>query len=239
VLHVGEPATVAEFQGWAREVISDCRMRGVPPVLVGGSALYLRAVLDEFEFPGTDAEVRHRLEEEVVAVGAGALHARLHAVDPVAAEAILPSNTRRVVRALEVIELTGRPYRATLPEHVYAFDRVVQVGLDMPWEVLDARVALRVDRMWERGLVDEVRALERHGLREGRTACRALGYAQVLRFLAGECTEDGARLATVAGTRRFARRQDAWFRRDPRIGWLPYDAEDLPARALDAVRSVG
>jgi len=239
VLHVGEPATVAEFQGWAREVISDCRMRGVPPVLVGGSALYLRAVLDEFEFPGTDAEVRRRLEEELGAVGAGALHARLHAVDPVAAEAILPSNTRRVVRALEVIELTGRPYRATLPEHIYAFDRVVQVGLDMPWEVLDARVALRVDRMWERGLVDEVRALERHGLREGRTACRALGYAQVLRFLAGECTEEEARLATVSGTRRFARRQDAWFRRDPRIGWLPYDARDLSALALDAVRSVG
>ena len=239
VLHVGEPATVAEFQGWAREAISDCRARGVPPVFVGGSALYLRAVLDEFEFPGTDAEVRRRLEDELGAVGPGALHSRLHGVDPVAAEAIMPSNSRRVVRALEVIELTGRPYRATLPQHVYAFDRVVQVGLDVPREILDSRIALRVDHMWEVGLVDEVRALERHGLREGRTACRALGYAQVLRFLAGECTEDGARLATVAGTRRFARRQDAWFRRDPRIGWLPYDAEDLPARALDAVRSVG
>ncbi|MDQ3307998.1 MAG: tRNA (adenosine(37)-N6)-dimethylallyltransferase MiaA, partial [Actinomycetota bacterium] len=121
VLHVGEPATVAEFQGWAREAISDCQARGVPPVFVGGSALYLRAVLDEFEFPGTDAGVRRRLEEELVAVGAAALHSRLHAVDPVAAKTIMPSNSRRVVRALEVIELTGRPYRATLPQHVYAF----------------------------------------------------------------------------------------------------------------------
>ncbi|MDQ3484319.1 MAG: tRNA (adenosine(37)-N6)-dimethylallyltransferase MiaA [Actinomycetota bacterium] len=239
VLHVGEPATVAEFQGWAREAISDCRMRGVSPVLVGGSALYLRAVLDEFEFPGTDAVVRRRLEEELVVVGAGALHSRLRAVDPAAAEAILPSNSRRVVRALEVIELTGRPYRATLPQHLYAFDRVVQVGLDVPREILDSRIALRVDRMWEAGLVDEVRVLERHGLREGRTASRALGYAQVLRFLAGECTEDEARLATVSATRRFARRQDAWFRRDPRIERLPYDAQDLSALALDAVRSVG
>lgn len=237
MLHVGEPATVAEFQGWAREAISDCRMRGVPPVFVGGSALYLRAVLDEFEFPGTDAGVRRRLEGELAAVGSGELHSRLRALDAAAAEAILPSNGRRVVRALEVIEITGRPYRATLPQHVYAFERVVQVGLDVPRAVVDSRIALRVDGMWTAGLVGEVRALERHGLREGRTASRALGYAQVLRFLASECTEDEARLATVAATRKFARRQDAWFRRDPRIVWLPYDADDLPTRALDVVRS--
>ncbi len=239
VLHVAEPATVAEFQGWAREAISDCRMRAVPPVLAGGSALYLRAVLDEFEFPGTDVGVRRRLEEELADVGSRELHERLRAVDPAAAEVIQPGNSRRVVRALEVVELTGRPYRATLPQHVYAFDRVVQLGLDVPRDVVDWRIALRVERMWEAGLVDEVRTLERHGLREGRTARRALGYAQVLRFLAGQCSEDEARLATVVGTRRFARRQEAWFRRDPRIVWLPYDAEDLPTRALDVVRSIG
>ncbi len=237
LLHVGEPATVAEFQGWAREAISDCRARGVPPVFVGGSALYLRAVLDEFEFPGTDADVRRRLETELAESDAGALHARLQTLDPAAATAILPSNSRRVVRALEVIEITGRPYRATLPTHVYAFDRAVQIGIDMPRPVTDERIAARVDRMWQAGLVDEVGDLMRYGLREGRTASRALGYAQVMRYLDGECTEDEARLATVAGTRKFARRQDAWFRRDPRIVWMPYDADDLLARALDAVRS--
>ncbi len=239
VLHVGEPATVAEFQGWAREAISDCRARGVAPVVVGGSALYLRAVLDEFEFPGTDTAVRRRLEDELAAVGPAELHARLEVVDPAAAEAILPTNGRRLVRALEVIEITGRPYRATLPQHVYAFDRVVQVGLEVPRDVLDARIASRVEHMWQHGLVDEVRELERQGLREGRTASRALGYAQVLRFLSGECSEEQARLATIVGTRRFARRQEAWFRRDPRIAWLPYDAPGLLARAMDAVRSVG
>lgn len=237
LLDVGEPATVAEFQTWAREAICDCRRRGVTPVVVGGSALYLRAVLDEFEFPGTDVDVRTRLEAELAVVGPGALHARLQALDPAAAKVILPTNGRRIVRALEVIEITGRPYQATLPHHVYAFDGVVQVGLDVPRDELDARIAARVDRMWSTGFVDEVRRLDRAGLRTGRTASRALGYRQVLSYLAGECTEAEAREATVRSTRRFARRQDTWFRRDPRIRWLPYDAPDLIARAVSAVRS--
>ncbi len=237
VLHVSEPATVAEFQGWAREALAGCRTRGVPPIITGGSALYLRAVLDEFEFPGTDADVRRRLEEQLAEVGPDELYERLRAADPAAARLILAGNGRRIVRALEVIEITGRPYQATLPQHVYAFDRVVQLGLDVPRDVLDRRIAARVDRMWEAGLVQEVRRLEHEGLRGGRTASRALGYAQVLHFLAGESTQDEAREATVIGTRRFARRQDAWFRRDPRIIWLPYDADDLLSRALDAVRS--
>ncbi|MBA3311019.1 MAG: tRNA (adenosine(37)-N6)-dimethylallyltransferase MiaA [Nocardioidaceae bacterium] len=236
ILDVGEPATVAEFQGWAREAISDCRRRRVVPVVVGGSALYLRAVLDEFEFPGTDVGVRRRLEAELAEAGPGALHARLSALDPAAASSILPSNGRRVVRALEVIEITGRPYQATLPRREYAFDRVVQVGVDVPRAELDERIATRVQRMWAAGLVEEVRRLERHGLREGPTASRALGYRQVLRLLAGECTEDEARDDTVRGTRRFARRQDSWFRRDDRIRWLPYDAADLTEAALDVVQ---
>lgn len=237
LLDVGEPATVAEFQRWAREAICDCRRRGVPPVLVGGSALYLRAVLDEFEFPGTDADVRASFEAELATIGPAALHARLQAVDPRAAEVILPSNGRRIVRALEVIEITGRPYQASLPRHVYAFDKVVQLGLDVPRESLDARIHARVDRMWEAGFVEEVRRLEQAGLRSGRTASRALGYRQVLAHLAGECSEEEAREDTIRSTRRFARRQDTWFRRDHRITWLPYDAPDLLEQALSAVRS--
>jgi tRNA dimethylallyltransferase len=236
VLDVTEPATVAEFQGWARAAINECRSRGVVPVLVGGSALYLRAVLDSFDFPGTDPAVRARLEAELSRDGEELLHSRLRAVDPEAAATILPTNGRRVVRALEVVEITGRPFQATIPPPEYVFDRVVQVGLDIPREELDVRIQERVDRMWAAGFVDEVRRLDREGLRRGRTASRALGYRQVLRFLVGECTEDEARRDTVTGTRRFARRQDTWFRRDERIRWVRYDADQV-VQALDAVRS--
>lgn len=229
---VTRPATVAEFQQLARDAIDHCRARGVTPVLVGGSALYVRAVLDRFEFPGTDPEVRARLEDELTEVGAAVLHSRLANRDPVAAAAILPTNGRRVVRALEVIELTGRPFAATLPPRLYHYDDVVQIGLDVPRDILDQRIELRVDRMWEHGLVDEVRRLEGQGLREGPTASRALGYAQVLAFLAGEVTEQGARDETVQATRRFARRQHGWFGKDDRISWVPFDADDRLERAL-------
>ena len=235
VLDVTEPATVAEFQGWARAAIADCRGRGVVPILVGGSALYTRAVVDRFEFPGTDPDVRARLETELAEMGALGLHRRLAAVDPEAAGRILPSNGRRVVRALEVIALTGRPFSASLPRLEYADPATVQVGIDCPRPVLDERIALRVRRMWEAGLVDEVRGLESAGLREGRTASRALGYQQVLALLAGECTEEEAFEATVTGTRRFARKQDSWLRKDPRIGWVPWDASDRVEQALALV----
>ena len=231
-LDVTESATVAEFQGWARYAIEDCRTRGVVPVLVGGSALYLRAVLDRFEFPGSDPAVRARLESELAAVGAPAMHERLRSVDAAAADVILPGNGRRIVRALEVLEITGRPFQARLPEHRYAFDGVIQLGIDVPRDVLDERINRRVDAMWEHGLVDEVRRLESVGLRDGRTASRALGYAQVLRFLAGGCSEEDARADTARRTRKFARRQDTWFRRDPRIGWLAYNDADLTGRAV-------
>ncbi len=236
VLDVGEPSSVADFQDWARQAIGDCRSRGVAAIVVGGSALYLRAVLDELDIPGTDAVVRDRLERELASVGATTMHARLAAVDPAAADAILPTNGRRIVRALEVNELTGRPFRAALPPYVYAFDRVTQLGLDVPRDLLDARIEERVRRMWAAGFVEEVRRLQDAGLAEGRTASRALGYRQVLAHLAGELTEDEAVQQTVTRTRRFARRQDSWFRRDPRIHWLPFDAPDLLERALDAVR---
>jgi len=232
VLDVTEPATVAQFQRWARAAIDDCRNRGRTPVLVGGSALYVRAVLDRFDFPGTDPDLRARLEDDLAEQGPQRMHATLAEADPAAAAQILPSNGRRIVRALEVIRLTGRPFAATLPERTYFYDRVCQIGVDVPRPVLDQRIALRVDQMWAAGLVQEVRRLEEVGLRRGRTASRALGYAQVLRHLAGEIDEDEARERTVSATRRFARRQDAWFRKDPRIGWLPYDDPALLARAL-------
>jgi tRNA dimethylallyltransferase len=235
VLDVTQAASVAEFQRWAREVIADCRARGLVPVLVGGSALYTRAVLDRFEFPGTDPQLRARLEQDLEDVGAPALHRRLTAVDPEAASRIIATNGRRIVRALEVVELTGRPFSAGLPRLEYADPDTLQIGLDCPRDVLDERIALRVRRMWDTGLVDEVRRLEAAGLREGRTASRALGYQQVLSHLAGECTEQEAYDATVRGTRRFARRQDSWFRKDPRIHWLRWDAPDLVARAAQLV----
>ncbi|HLN77950.1 MAG TPA: tRNA (adenosine(37)-N6)-dimethylallyltransferase MiaA [Nocardioidaceae bacterium] len=236
LLEVTEPATVAEFQRWAREVIADCRARGVTPVLVGGSALYTRAILDRFEFPGTDPAVRHQLEQELAEVGPEAMHRRLTAVDADAAARIIPTNGRRIVRALEVIAITGRPFGASLPELRYEVEDAHQIGVDIPRPILDERIALRVERMWEAGLVEEVRQLSERGLREGRTANRALGYQQVLAFLDGRITEEQARELTIAGTRRFARRQDSWFRKDPRITWVAWDDPDRVAKALAALR---
>ncbi len=235
VLEVTEPATVAEFQAWAREVIEECRRGSVMPVLVGGSALYTRAILDRFDFPGTDPVVRARLEAELAEVGDAALHARLADQDPAAAAQVLPSNGRRVVRALEVIEITGRPFSASLPEQRYHYDGAVQVGVDIDRESLDRRIEQRVEQMWADGFVDEVRGLVKRGLREGRTANRALGYQQVIAFLDGEITEAEAKERTVTGTRRFARRQDSWFRKDPRITWVRYDDPERVERAMEAI----
>lgn len=230
VWEVTEPANVADYQRMARAAIADIRARSRIPLLVGGSGLYVRAVLDDLDFPGTDAAVRARLEAELAAAGPQVLHERLRERDPVAAAAILPTNGRRVVRALEVIELSGGRFTATMPAHRYVYD-AVQIGLAVPRPELDERITARVERMWAAGFVDEVRALEANGLRDGRTAARALGYAQVLRALAGEGTLKHAKELTVRATRRFARRQESWFRRDPRVRWLPYDAPDLLARA--------
>jgi tRNA dimethylallyltransferase len=235
ILDVTETATVAEFQQLARTAIDDCVTRGKVPVLAGGSALYIRAILDDFVFPGTDATVRTRLEGELAAEGSGALHGKLAAIDPKAAEQILPSNGRRIVRALEVIEITGGPYVATLPAHRYVYPGAVQVGLDVPRPELDERIGRRVERMFDAGFVDEVRGLLNNGLIEGKTANRALGYSQVIALLNGEIDEVEARERTAQATRRFARRQDSWFRKDPRITWLPYDDPDLLDKAIQVV----
>ncbi|MFH9424766.1 tRNA (adenosine(37)-N6)-dimethylallyltransferase MiaA [Streptomyces sp. NPDC017529] len=234
---VTRAANVAEYQRLARAEIDRLLAAGRTPVLVGGSGLYVRGALDALDFPGTDPEVRARLEAELEEQGSGALHARLAAADPEAARAILAGNGRRIVRALEVIEITGRPFTANLPGHESVYD-TVQIGVDVERPELDERIARRVDRMWDQGLVDEVRRLEGEGLRDGRTASRALGYQQVLAQLAGQCTEEEAKAETVRATKRFARRQDSWFRRDPRVHWLSGAAADLgelPGRALALV----
>jgi tRNA dimethylallyltransferase len=232
---VTQAASVSEYQRLARQVIAEIHGRGQVPILVGGSGLYVRAAIDRLEFPRTDPALRARLEAELAQAGPAALHARLAAADPAAAAAILPSNGRRIVRALEVIELSGQPFSATLPQYESVYE-TVQVGVELPRGELDQRVAERVTRMWQLGLVAEVRALTRAGLRDGRTASRALGYAQVLRFLDGEWTGDEAAAQTVVATRRFIRRQESWFRRDPRIRWVP-GGPDVTASALDALRA--
>ncbi|MFD6530792.1 tRNA (adenosine(37)-N6)-dimethylallyltransferase MiaA [Streptomyces sp. NPDC060184] len=237
VWDVTRTASVAEYQRLARAEIDRLLSEGRSAILVGGSGLYVKGTIDALEFPGTDPEVRARLEQELAERGPGALHERLAAADPGAGRAILPSNGRRIVRALEVIEITGKPFTANLPGEEPVYD-ALQIGVDVERPELDARIALRVDRMWEAGLVDEVRALEAQGLRDGLTASRALGYQQVLAALAGECTEDEARAETVRATKRFARRQDSWFRRDPRVHWLgggELNREELPDRALTLV----
>jgi tRNA dimethylallyltransferase len=219
--------TVADYQRWAREAIDDVGSRGATPIVVGGSGLYVRAVLDDLQFPGTDEQVRARLEAELAQHGAASLHARLAQVDPAAALAIPGTNGRRIVRALEVVEITGKPFTAHLPKGGAIYD-VTFVGLAVPRDEMDARIALRVDQMWATGFVDEVKSL---GVL-GQTARRALGYQQISEALEGRCTLDEARVATVEATRRFARRQQRWFQPDQRITWLAYNADDLIDQVL-------
>jgi tRNA dimethylallyltransferase len=235
LLEVTDPLTVAEFQRQARAVIAELRDRGAAPVLVGGSALYTRAIVDRFEFPGTDPAVRARLEAELAEVGPGELYRRLADRDPEAAARILPENGRRVVRALEVIEITGRPFSASLPRLEYVDPATVQIGVEIDRPTLDARIEQRVDRMFADGFVDEVAGLLERGLGRGRTASRAIGYPEVTAYLSGELTLEEARERTVVATRRFARRQDAWFRKDPRIVWVGHDDPDRVGKAMEAI----
>jgi len=229
VLDVTETASVAAYQRDARATVERLLATGTVPILVGGSGLYVRAVLDDLDFPGTDPDIRRRLEQELADVGPAVLHERLTTLDPVAGTAILPSNGRRVVRALEVIELTGRPFSATMPKPGPARYDTVQLGVDRDTEELDRRVDLRVTRMFEQGLVEEVRELANKGLRLGRTASRALGYQQVLDELDADHDMAAAAAATAQATRRFVRRQRSWFRRDKRITWLDPGADQVAA----------
>jgi tRNA dimethylallyltransferase len=238
IWEVTRAANVAEYQRLARQAIDAIHARGRLPIVVGGSGLYVRAVIDNLDFPGTDRELRERLEHELAEAGPAAMHAKLARLDPAAAEAILPGNGRRIVRALEVLELSGRPFSATLPSYEAVYD-AVQVGVELPRARLDERITARVAGMWQAGLVAEVTSLAQAGLRDGRTASRALGYAQVLRFLDGQWSQEEAAAETVKATRRFARRQLSWFRRDPRITWLSADEPDLAGRAVATIGSCG
>ncbi len=236
ILDITETATVAAYQRVARACLNGILDRGGTAIMVGGSGLYLRAALDDLDFPSTDADVRAGLEAELAAHGSIPLHARLASVDPAAGAVIHRHNGRKIVRALEVIALTGQPFRASMPEPRDRY-RAAWIGLDDDPDFLDQRVAARVDRMWAAGLVQEVEGLVDVGLRNGVTASRALGYAQVLRHLDGELSSDQARLITQQATRRFVRRQRSWFRRESRIHWLDAGDGSLLARTVDALNA--
>jgi tRNA dimethylallyltransferase len=221
VLTVREEASVAQYQVDARSIIDQLREKSIPAIVVGGTGLYIKAILDDLNFPDTDPDVREKIAEQAEELGAEVMHARLEKLDPAAAAAIPKENVRRVVRALEVIELTGRPYTANLPRAGSTkYPQAKQFGLVMERETLQERIDLRVERMWEAGLVREVRDLMGEGLLEGRTAQAALGYAQVLKFAEGLISEAEAKEETKRATRQYARRQETWFSRDERITWI-------------------
>lgn len=233
IWNVTYTANVAQYQALARRTVDDIVARGKTPVLVGGSGLYIQAVVDVMEFPGTDAAIRARLETELQQYGAEAMHSRLRNQDPAAAEAILPTNGRRIVRALEVVALTGS-FTARLPSRTAAYSAVF-IGVDRRTEELDARIQVRAERMWQQGLVEEVVGLLEHGIKDAVTASKALGYRQVLDFLDGVYDEQEALRKTITGTRRFVRRQRSWFGRDDRITWLDAAEPNLSSMALDVV----
>jgi tRNA dimethylallyltransferase len=234
VLDVTETATVARYQDAAAADIEAIAARGRVPVLVGGSMLYIQSLLDDWSFPTTDPVVRVKWEQRLAEVGVGSLHAELADRDPAAAASILPTDGRRIVRALEVVELTGQPFAASAPViGTPRWDTAI-VGLDCGTELLDDRLARRTETIFADGLVDEVVALLDRGLRDGVTASRALGYAQVLADLDAGGNGDAAREPTFIGTRRYVRRQRSWFRRDHRIQWLDASAPDNADAALGA-----
>jgi len=230
VLDVTETATVARYQQAAVADVEAIAARGHAPIIVGGSMMYIQSLLDDWAFPATDAEVRARWEQRLAEIGVAALHAELAGRDPAAAAAILATDGRRIVRALEVVELTGRPFAASAPQiGAPRWDTVI-VGLDWDTTILDGRLMQRTDAMFDAGLVDEVSSLLERGLREGVTAARALGYAQVIAALDAGGTRDQlaeAHELTFIGTRRYVRRQRSWFRRDHRIVWLDGSATGL------------
>jgi len=236
VLSPREEASVAAYQREARADVARIRDRGGVAILVGGSGLYLRAALDRLEIPPTDPAVRRRLEEQLALDGVASLAERLRVLDPEAASRIEPNNARRLVRALEVVELTGRPFAAAMPARHYLLPTVT-LGLNLERTELDLRIGRRVRLMWEAGLAAEARSLLAQGLREGRTASRGLGYSQALEHLDGVLTAAQAQELTTTATCRYARRQLSWFRPDPRITWLPADAPQLLDEALRVINA--
>jgi tRNA dimethylallyltransferase len=235
VLSPRDESTAAEYQRMARPIIEDLQSRGVVPILVGGSMLYVAAVLNTFEFPARDEALRAELESDLEKHGSHELHRRLAQIDPDAATRVDPANPRRVVRALEIVMLTGEPFAAALPEVPENWQPVLELGLNSERAHLVQRLERRVEIMWQKGLLDEVEGLIPQGLREGKTSSRAIGYAQALSQLDGLSTQEEAIAETVRLTQRYARRQMSWFRRDQRIQWFDYQDTDYVPKALDLV----
>ena len=238
ILEVTEDSSAAQYQALARATIDELLLKGIPTIVVGGTGLYVKSILDDLNFPDTNEEVRARLQRECESIGALALHAKLAKLDPAAAAAIPAQNSRRVIRALEVIELTGRPFTANLPRQGSSrYPEAKQFGLVMDREKLSDVISNRVERMWEKGFVAEVRELLAKGLREGKTARAALGYSQIIRFLDGELSEIEAQEDTKRATRQYSRRQETWFSRDNRITWLKGSTEERLEKILSTTIS--
>jgi len=235
---VNQDMTVARYQEIAREKVDQLRAAGTPTIVVGGTGLYIKSILDDLNFPDTDPDIRQKITDEAEAIGHEALHAKLAALDPIAALAIPFENVRRVIRALEVIEITGQPYTTNLPrEGSTRYPDAIQIGLAMDREDLGERINKRVDRMWELGFADEVEELINQGLLEAKTAQAAIGYAQIIAMKHGVISEEEARDDTKRATRQYVRRQETWFSRDARITWLSAHAS-TPMRLESALATI-
>ena len=236
-LDISEENTAARYQLEARKVISDLIEQGILPIVVGGSMLYIAALINTFEFPGRDEALRAQLEQDLIDQGPAAMHKRLELLDETAASRIEPQNGRRIVRALEIVMITGEPFAASLPDQFESFLPVLEIGLNSAREHLVERLAQRVREMWSAGLVDEVKGLVDKGIRDSKTASQAIGYSQSLASIDGRLTEEEAIAETILLTQRYARRQMSWFRRDPRIHWFDYQSEDLVKEVMQLVTS--
>lgn len=229
ILKVNQDASVAAYQELARNTIEDIQARNKVAIVVGGTGLYIKSIIDEMNFPETDPAIRIKLENEAESLGTAELYSRLRVVDPEAAAAIEPANVRRIIRALEVIEVTGKPYSANLPSDVsLRFPDAIHIGLAMERTTLAPRIEARVHRMFEQGLTGEVEKLMGEGLLEGTTAQRAIGYAQVISLIQGQIRVDEAIEETIVATRQYVRRQETWFKRDQRIQWIGEGQPRLP-----------
>lgn len=236
-LDITDESTAAEYQAVARPLIENLQAQGIVPILVGGSMLYVAAVLNNFEFPARDAQLREQLEQQLDELGPHEMHRRLKEIDPVAASRIIPENGRRSVRAIEIITLTGQPFAAALPDNPEDWQPVLEIGVNGPREDLVLRLEKRVHKMWNLGLVEEVRSLIPLGVRNGKTSSRAIGYSQALAQIDGVMSEAEAIADTVRLTQKYARRQMSWFRRDNRINWLDYQDETTNSQAETLVRN--
>lgn len=239
VLEITQESTAAEYQKMARSKVLELQEKNVIPIVVGGSMLYVAALLNNFDFPERDATLRAELESELLEFGAHHMHQKLAEIDPIAASRIIPENGRRIVRALEIVILTGEPFAAALPEQIESWQPVLEIGLRMDRELLLPRLEKRVLSMWEAGLISEVQSLIPHGIRESKTASVAIGYSQALAQIDGEYSQDEAMASTIQLTQRYARRQVSWFKRDTRIQWLDALSEDLPNQAFALVEQAG